>query len=112
MTSRKPIDSGKLVEAVEAGRPTREILAKFEIKSSNQLKGYYVDALMELGRAPEIVMSRRQGRERDAADSRELSVNKRGSLIVHREVIESMGFEIGDTFSVRKTAAGISLKKK
>ena len=39
------------------------------------------------------------------------SVNKRGSLTISRGFAEKMGFAEGDRFQIKKTKAGISLKK-
>jgi bifunctional DNA-binding transcriptional regulator/antitoxin component of YhaV-PrlF toxin-antitoxin module len=41
-----------------------------------------------------------------------ISINKRGSLIIPKELVEQFGFNIDDAFEVRKSAAGLSLKKK
>ena len=38
------------------------------------------------------------------------SINKSGSLIIPKEKIEELGFKENDTFTIRKTKSGISLK--
>ena len=110
MPAKKQINSKKLIKAVESKRPSREIMDEFGIKTQAQLKSLYVDALVDQNRITAIVSSR--GRKKSAGQKKEsLQINKRGSLIVPRELVEQMGFKIGDSFSVRKTAAGVSLKK-
>ena len=42
---------------------------------------------------------------------KEVSINKRGSLIIPKYLVQDMGFKEGDTFEARKTKAGVSLKK-
>ena len=110
MPRKKKVDAAKLVDAVESGLSSKEIMAKFGINTLAQLKSLYVDALSERGQVAGIIPSRRS-KAAPEKDARELKVNKRGSVVVSRELIEEMGFEIGDSFSVRKTAAGVSLKK-
>ena len=39
-----------------------------------------------------------------------LAYAKRGSLILSKELIEELGFKVGDQFLARKTKVGISLK--
>jgi bifunctional DNA-binding transcriptional regulator/antitoxin component of YhaV-PrlF toxin-antitoxin module len=41
---------------------------------------------------------------------KEVAVSKRGSLIIPKELIEELGFKVGDLFMARKTKVGISLK--
>jgi hypothetical protein len=110
MPARKQINAKKLLKAVESKRNSKDIMAEFGIKTQAQLKSMYVDALVAQGRISAIVRSR--GRKKaDGSKKESLRINKRGSLIVPREIVEQMGFAIGDSFAVKKTAAGVSLKK-
>ena len=110
MPKRKKVDPTKLVQAVESGKPSKAIMEEFGIKTLSQLKTHYVDALMSEGKAP-ILQSGRKTFAQPEENTKEIRVNKRGSLVVPRELIEELGFSIGETFSVRRTAAGVSLKK-
>ena len=110
MPKKTKVDTAELIAAVESGQPGKEIMAKFGLKTLAQLKSLYVDALSDRGMVPSITTSKRS-RSAESAKGPGLKVNKRGSLVVPREMIEEMGFDIGDTFSVRRTAAGVSLKK-
>jgi len=40
-----------------------------------------------------------------------LGVGKRGSIVIAKELVEGLGLGAGDKFAVRKTKAGIALKK-
>lgn len=109
MPKRKQIDEKKLLKAVEDGMISKEIMAKFDFSTLAQLKSFYLDALTAEGKVPGINFTRGRAAA-PAGKSNLFKVNKRGSLIVPKEMIETMGFKLGDSFSVRKTAAGISLK--
>lgn len=111
MPKKKTIDMEKLIKAVESGKNSKEIMAEFKIKTLPQLKSLYVDALMDRGQVATIKSSR--GRKPSKQDnSKEIRVNNRGSLVVTKELIEEMGFAIGDSFSVTMTPAGVSLKRQ
>ena len=102
------IDGAKLIKMVSDGIPRPEIMKKLNIKTSNQLTVAYAKAMMESGKIPEIVGGRGGA---TSAPSNEVKVGKRGSLIIPKGMVESLGLAIGDTFVARKTKAGISLKK-
>ena len=40
-----------------------------------------------------------------------VSVGKRGSIIISKELVASLGIGAKDKFTVRKTKAGVALKK-
>jgi hypothetical protein len=111
MPKRLKVDPVKLVAAVESGTPSTKIMKQFNIKTIGQLKSLYVDALAEQGKIQGIKTSRRGRTPSAKPPAQGLVIGKRGSLILPREIIEEMGFKIGDTFSVRKSAAGVSLRK-
>jgi bifunctional DNA-binding transcriptional regulator/antitoxin component of YhaV-PrlF toxin-antitoxin module len=46
-----------------------------------------------------------------AAKAETVGVGKRGSLILPKELVEGLGIGAKDRFTVRKTKAGIALKK-
>ena len=110
MPEKKKVSSARLIKAVESGKPSTEIMEKFSFKTSAQLKAAYLDALVEKGMAQEITASRR-GRSKAAKKTKEIKVNKRGSLVITKEMVTEMGFALGDSFNVRKTKSGVSLKK-
>jgi AbrB family looped-hinge helix DNA binding protein len=108
MPPKKKVDSAKLVEAIESGKRQSEVMKEFNFKSATQLKSYYLNALIDTGKAPEIKVGRASSK---AAPAKDVAVNKRGSVVIPKALVDEMGFAAGDKFVVRKTKAGISLKK-
>lgn len=109
MPKKLKIDTDKLVEAVEKGVTSKQIMQDFGLRTLVQLKALYLDALMEKGKAHKIVRERNVAA--DKRSNKETKVNKRGSLVIPKEFVEEAGFKVGDSFTLRKSAAGISLKK-
>lgn len=110
MARKKIVDSTKLVKAVESGQPAKEIMEEFGINTRIQLKSLYLDALIESGKAKNIISRVPKAGDGDG-ESKAIKVNKRGSLVVPRQMVDDLGYELGDTFSIRKTKSGISLRK-
>lgn len=109
MPKRLVVDSDELIKAIESGVPSKEIMARFGFKTLAQLKSQYLDALTSQGKVKAI--PGRTGRGRPSAKVLEVKVNKRGSLVLPQKMVAELEFEEGDTFRVRKTKSGISLKK-
>ncbi|MBU2552126.1 MAG: hypothetical protein KKB20_27195 [Proteobacteria bacterium] len=109
MPRKKQVDADKLIAAVKAGKPSKDIMQNFGIKTTAHLKALYYDALVEKGQAPAI--AGRGGKAASEKESRQIQVNKRGSLIVPASMVEEFGFKVGEVFSARKTKAGLSLKR-
>jgi hypothetical protein len=109
MPRKKVVNQEKLVKAVESGTPSKEIMEKFGIKTSAQLKALYLDALVAKGKAKGIVG--RIPKSGAGKKDKNILVNKRGSLIVPKDLVAEMGFKEGEVFKVRKTKSGVSLKK-
>lgn len=108
MPRKRVLDPGKLIKMIEDEIPQAEIMKKMGFKTSMQLKTAYMNALIAEGRVPAI----RGGRGAGKADkTKEVMVGKRGSLILSKELVASLGIGGKDRFLVRKTKAGISLKK-
>ncbi|MDZ7579695.1 MAG: AbrB/MazE/SpoVT family DNA-binding domain-containing protein [Deltaproteobacteria bacterium] len=83
-------------------------MKKLNIKTSNQLTLAYARAQMEAGKIPEIAGGRGGAAP---GDVNQVTVGKRGSVIIPKEMAEGLGIAAGDKLSVRKTKAGIALKK-
>jgi AbrB family looped-hinge helix DNA binding protein len=103
--TRVEYDSKELVEMIKGGANNKDIMDKFGFKTASQIKIAYVNAAMELGMIPKVVDSRAV-----STPDKEATVNKRGSLIIPKEVVDELGFKENDSFTVKKTKAGISLK--
>jgi hypothetical protein len=107
MPKKKIIDNKKLVKLINDGVAQSRIVKEFGFKTATQVKVAYANALMELGKVAKIKSGR--GKKAAKAVSKEVVVGKRGSVIVPKELVAEMGFKGGDTFTVKKTKAGISL---
>ena len=107
MPKKLEVDNKKLVEMVKSGATTKEMMEGFGFKTSAQAKMAYLNAAMEEGLVPGI----KDGRMASKAESKskEISVSKRGSLVVPKEMVADMGFKEGDSFEILKTKAGLSL---
>ena len=77
-------------------------------KTSTQLKAAYISALIAEGKVPAIKGGRGAGK---AEKAKAVGVGKRGSIIIAKELVESLGIGAGDKLVVRKTKAGVALKK-
>ncbi|MCB2171003.1 MAG: hypothetical protein KQI78_25375 [Deltaproteobacteria bacterium] len=108
MAKRKSVDSKKLIKMIEDETPQPEILAAFGFKTSTQLKSAYANALIDEGTVPPIKSGRGAAK---ATISNEVTVGKRGSIIVPKGLVAELGYVENDRFLVRKTKSGISLKK-
>ena len=109
MPKKKKIDAKKLIQMVKDETPQSEIMKAFGFKTSVQLKNSYMNALIDQGSVPPIKKGR--GGAAKKTVSNEVNVGKRGSIIVPKGLVEELGFVENDTFLVRKTKAGISLKR-
>jgi AbrB family looped-hinge helix DNA binding protein len=108
MPKKKALDTAKLIEMVKAEASSAEIMKKMGFKTSTQLKAAYMSALIAEGKVPAIKSGRGAGK---ADKTKQVSVGKRGSIIIAKELVEGLGIGAGDKFTVRKTKAGIALKK-
>jgi len=107
MPAKKKIDGEKLIKMVENGKHQREIMKEFKFNTTAQFKTHLLDALVNAGKAPEI----KSGRGKSKTNSvKEAMVSKRGSVVIPKTMIDEMGFQEGNKFSVRKTKSGISLR--
>ncbi len=109
MAKKREIDNAALLRVVKEGVSQSEIMEQFGFKTSIQLKVAYANALMEAGEAPEIKGQGRTGKPKPVKS--EISVNARGSLVIPKALVESFGIPVGQVFEVKKTSAGLQLKK-
>ena len=108
MPKKKALDTAKLIEMVKAETTSAEIMKKMGFKTSTQLKAAYMSALIAEGKVPAIKGGRGAGK---AAKVKTIGVGKRGSIIIAKELVESLAVGADEKFAVRKTKAGIALKK-
>ena len=105
MTKRRKVDASKVIEAVEKGHLSKDVMNSFGLETPSA-KSQRKDA-----------EARKRRKEENQGDIVELGVtltdieiNKRGSLVLPRSLVEKLGFRLGDCFIARKTKAGIILK--
>jgi hypothetical protein len=108
LPKKKKIDAKKLIKMVKDETPQPEIMKTFGFKNSVQLKNAYMNALIEAGTVPAIKSGRKTAKP---TVSNEVSVGKRGSIILPKGLVGELGFVENDKFLVRKTKSGISLKR-
>ncbi|MEW6263598.1 MAG: hypothetical protein AB1641_11035 [Thermodesulfobacteriota bacterium] len=101
MARRRKVDAAKVIEAVESGLVSREIMDSYGLES------------------PQSIPRRRRGRARKGESSGleaakiilgEVTISKRGSLALSRTLMAELGFRVNDAFIVRRTKAGLVLK--
>jgi predicted ArsR family transcriptional regulator len=104
---RKPV--GPITELVRKGKTDTEIMAELGIKSKATLVKRHYQEMVAAGKVRPIP---KPTRGRPKTLSREMKVGKRGTVTVKANLVEMFGFKPGATFEVKKTKAGILLKKK
>jgi hypothetical protein len=108
MPKKVEFDGKKLLKMIKDETPKNEIMEKFKFKTATQLKNAHYRALVESGEVPGIVGGRGAGK---SAKGKLIGVGKRGSIIISAEKVSELGIGKDDKFTVRKTKAGIALKK-
>jgi hypothetical protein len=108
MPRKKALDTANLIKMIEDETPQAEIMKKMGFKTSTQLKNAYMGALIAEGKIPAIKGGRGAGK---ASKVKAIGVGKRGSIVISKELVESLGIGGKDKFTVMKTKAGIALKK-
>jgi transcription initiation factor IIE alpha subunit len=99
-------EARKLIEMVKKGVPDKEIMDKLGIQTKASLRKMYYDALVEAGKIKDILT------EREAGTRKTLKITKRGTLMLSKAlVIDKLGFNEGDRFSVSKRKESIILRK-
>ena len=107
MPRKKKIDAQALIKMIDAGNPQPEIMEKFGFKNSSQLRIAYANALMDTGKVPQIKSGRKA---KLATVDTKVVVNKRGSLVIPKALVESYGLTAGAAFEAKKTKGGLRLK--
>lgn len=108
MPRKKALDPAKLLKMIDDEVPQAEIMKKMGFKTSTQLKTAYMGALIAEGKVPAIKSGRGAGK---AKKVKAIVVGKRGSIVIAKDLVESLGIGAGDKFTIRKSKAGIALKK-
>lgn len=109
MPKKKAVDAAKLIKMIEDETPQADILKKMGFKSSTQLKAAYMSALIAEGKITGIKGGR--GGAKKAQKAKTVGVGKRGSIVISKDLVENLGLGGDEKFVVRKTKAGIALKR-
>lgn len=110
MPPKKQIDEAALLKMVQDGVPQEEIRTRFGFRTSTQLKVAYTNALMNAGQVPSLARAREGRGERLGPGT--VTVNKRGSLVLARALVERLGLKEGDAFTVEKVRGGLSFRSR
>ena len=108
MPKKKVFDAKKLIKMVKDETHQQEIMKAFGFKTAAQVKAAYLKALVESGEVPGILGGRGAGK---AAKVKPIRVGKKGSIIIPAEKVAELGIGKDDKFTVRKTKAGVALKR-
>jgi len=108
MPKKKAFDAKKLVKMVKDETHQQEIMKAFGFKTAGQVKAAYLKALVESGEVPALIGGRGGSKTPKA---KPIGVGKRGSIIISAEKVTDLGIGKDDKFTVRKTKAGIALKR-
>jgi ABC-type transporter Mla maintaining outer membrane lipid asymmetry ATPase subunit MlaF len=108
MPKKFEFDGKKLLKMIKDETPKNEIMEKFKFKTATQLKNAHYRALIESGEVSGILGGRGVGK---SVKAKLIGVGKRGSIIIAAEKVAELGIGKDDKFAVRKTKAGIALKK-
>ena len=108
MPKKKEFDAKKLIKMVKDETHQQEIMKIFGLKTAAQVKTAYFRALVESGEVPGIIGGRMAGK---TAKAKPIVVGKRGSIVISAEKVTELGIGAEDKFTVRRTSAGIALKK-
>jgi hypothetical protein len=108
MPKKKAVDAAKLIKLIEDETPQADILKKMGFKSSMQLKAAYMSALIAEGKVTAIKGGRGGGKTQKA---KTVGVGKRGSIVISKDLVDVLGISGEAKFTVRKTKAGIALKR-
>ena len=109
MPRKMDVDHNKLMTMVKNGVHQAQIMEAFGFKTSTQLKVAIANAAMEAGAVPKLVGGRAASSGGEVSNV--IKVNKRGSLVIPKKLVDQLGIKEGEEFMVRKSSAGLSLRK-
>lgn len=103
-------DAKKLIEMVRKEIPDKEIMRELGIQTKASLKKMYYDALLEAGKIKDIMTERKL--KKAAPKKRALAIGKRGTILLSKPLlVDQLGFNVGDKFTVAKRKDSIILRK-
>ncbi len=87
MAQKKLVEHNSLLQAVEMGMTKDAIMEKFNIKSLQELKVAYYDALVALDK----IMDVKRGQKPKKVDNK-VSINSKGSLVIPKKLVDNSEF--------------------
>jgi hypothetical protein len=101
MARRRKIDATKVIEAVESGRLSKAVMDSYGLEKPTPPSG------RRRGGA-----KRGEGSVTTVTSSvlADVTISKRGSLVLPKALVEELGFKLDDAFVARRTKVGIILK--
>lgn len=105
VAKKKLVEHNALLQAVEMGLSKDAIMEKFNIKSLQELKVSYFDALVALDKIKDV----KKGHKAKKVDNK-VSINSRGSLVIPKKLIDNLDLGEMDTFKVVKSDSGLMLQ--
>lgn len=109
MKKRRIVSSEKLYDAVEAGQLDKDIISKFGLEHRRAQPD---EKTVKARRKQRLGTTSEQVNDPLKEKMQNLTVNKRGSLVIPRELVDMLGLDEGDTFNILKTDRGLSLRRK
>jgi len=100
----------KVLDRVKKGIPDKEIMNEFGIKTKATLKKMYYDALVEAGKIKDITTARQAKKQEQVKKT--VGVTKRGTISISKKIVDDLGFQEGDKFTVSKRKDSIILRKE
>jgi hypothetical protein len=105
------VDANKLVEMVGKGVPDKEIMKELGIKTRASLRSIYYNALVKAGKIKDIMTERKMKKAKPR--QRALTIGKRGTILLSKKLlVEQLGFNEGNKFSISKRKNSIILRKQ
>jgi len=99
----------KILDRVKKAIPDKEIMNELGIKTKAALKKLYYDALVEAGKIKDITTARQAKKQEHQKNS--VSVTKRKTISISKKILDDLGFQEGDRFTVSKRKDSIILRK-
>jgi hypothetical protein len=107
MVGKRLVDHNSLIQAIESGLPKQELMKQFEYKTFGALKVAYLNALMALDKIPTVNTKRRERKVDNV-----VGINSRGSLVIPKKLVDSLGLDKTTLFRVVKNGTDLFLKAK
>ena len=107
MARKRLVDHNALVQAIEMGKPSKEIMQQFGFRSLGALKVAYMDALVALDKVPSIKKGTKEKKVNDI-----VGINSRGSLVIPKKLVDALGLDETALFAVEKKGDDLCLKSR